>query len=339
MRRQSGFSLAEMMISMAIGLVILAGMATLFVNNSRAADEVEKANRQLESGRFALQTLAIDARNAGYYAEFDPSSIADPAMPDACSVAPASIEAALPLYVQGINNYNTGSPAVTLSCLSDVKTGTDVLVIRRVQTCELGTGNCAPASDGGLFFQASMCNNSSEMLSGTITDHYDMGITTGALTRHKRDCTTVGGTGTLSAMHRFVTHIYYIANNGEEGDRIPTLKRRELGGTTLGFTTVALTEGIENLQIEYGLDVDNDTNSSPDSFTSLPATVADWRDVVALKVSLLARNVNTTNNFTDVKTYTLAGGTTVGPMNDRYKRHVFASMVSLPNPSGRKMPQ
>ena len=333
-RRAAGFSLAEMMISMAIGLIILAGMATLFVNNNRTADEVEKANRQLETGRLALQTLSIDARNAGYYAEFDPINMGlPPSLPLPCSTDLTVIEAALPLVVQGYDNY-ASTMSTTLSCLTGVKIGTDVLVIRRTQTCALGVGNCEAASAGGIFLQASMCNGATELQSTDVANHFDIGTATTDLTRTMRNCTAA------APMYRLVTHIYYIGSDNVTGDGIPTLKRAELGGTTLGFTIVPLAEGVENMQLEYGMDSDasTDLDVAPDSFSSSPATLEDWRDVVSVRISLLARNLTATPTHIDSKSYKL-GSTAVAAANDHYKRHVFESLVSLPNPSGRKMPQ
>ena len=128
-RRQRGFTLVELMIASAIGLLVLAGMATLFVSNSRAQTEIEKANRQIENGRYAIDLLTSDLRNAGYYGEFDPSRMPDPAaLPDPCDTDLADIRAALPLSVQGFNNAEDKSVA----CLTDLKPGTDIVVVRRV---------------------------------------------------------------------------------------------------------------------------------------------------------------------------------------------------------------
>ena len=240
--RAHGFSLAELMIAMAIGLLILAGMTSLFVKNSRAQTRVERANRQIENGRFAVDTIATDLRNAGYYGEYDPTELASPSQPpDPCALTVAALKAALPLHVQGYDASET-----LPSCVLDAKSGTDVLVVRHTRACVKGDANCDTDDPDGPLFQASLCNSPSELGSGTLTDHYALDIDTAQLTRHQRDCTQTAGTGTLAVKRRLLTHIYYIANNDNPNDGIPTLKRVEVRvvNGALGLTTVPLAEEI-----------------------------------------------------------------------------------------------
>ena len=332
---QRGFTLAELMISITLGLMILAGMTTLFVNNTRAQGEIEKANRQVENGRFAVSLITGDLRNAGFYGEFDPQAIDTPAaLPDPCALKVAALKAALPLHVQGVDNVGTANVP---GCINDVRAGTDVLVVRHTRTCVVGEGNCEPASAGGPFFQASLCNNPSELDSGDVNDHYALALTTGGMTRHRRDCSQTAGSGTPAPTRVYETHIYFVANNGTPGDGIPTLKRAELGTVAgaLGMTVVPLVEGIENLQIEYGIDTGSD--GVPDVYGAAPATPGNWRNTVAVKLYLLARNHTPSPGYTDTKSYQL-GANTVAAAGDRYKRHVFQAVVNLPNPAGRKQP-
>ena len=60
-----GFSLVELMVSLAIGLVLVAGLATLFADSSRTGAEIDKSMRQIENGRYAVdllsETLALRA--------------------------------------------------------------------------------------------------------------------------------------------------------------------------------------------------------------------------------------------------------------------------------------
>src|SRR5262249_12102746 len=118
--------------------------------------------------------------------------------------------------------------------------------------------------------------------------------------------------------------------------QIPTLKRAELqAGGTWGVTP--LVEGIENMQIEYGRDTNGD--GYPDVFTAKPATVAEWAQVVAVRINLLARNTETTPGFTDTKTYTLGNDRNGSAYNvtpgGSYRRHNYRELVRLQNVSQR----
>jgi type IV pilus assembly protein PilW len=330
-RRARGFTLPELMVAVTIGLLILAGMTTLFVRNSRAQAEVEKANRQVENGRFGIDLITTDLRNAGYYGEFDPTPLDTPAaVPDPCANSLAALAAALPLHVQGYDSGDT-----TPVCVQDQRAGTDILVVRHTRPCVVGDSYCQEDVSGPLF-QASLCNNQSELDSSSITAYFRLDTDASKLDRHKRDCTTKADT------RRYETHIYFVANNDNDGDGIPTLKRAELrlgADGTLGFVTVPLVEGIENMQLEYGIDTDGD--GQPDMFTPAPGTADNWRGAMSVRISLLARNTEATPGYIDKRKYVLghlADGTdnVIAAANDAYKRHVFQTLVLMPNPIGRK---
>ena len=50
-RAMRGMSLIELMVALAIGLILVAGLATLFANSSQSGNELEKSIRQMENGR------------------------------------------------------------------------------------------------------------------------------------------------------------------------------------------------------------------------------------------------------------------------------------------------
>ena len=248
-----------------------------------------------------------------------------------------------------------------MSCLTDLKAGTDVIVVRRTSTCVAGTTGCDALSDGAFYyFQASLCNpvEGTAELAGAVTDQYRLNTAVASLDRHKRTCTSTGcdcTTPPLAEIRRYHTDIYYIANSSvTSGDGIPTLKRAELTGS--GFTIVPLVEGIENLKLEYGIDADktpavpgvNELNGMPDIYTADPDTynctaplvcsagISNWLNITAVKIYLLARNTEPSPGYTDTKTYKLDGATTVAAQNDAFRRHVFTTTVKLVNVSGHR---
>lgn len=331
---QAGFTLVELMVASAIGLIILVALGVVFLSSIRSRNEIELASQQIENGSYAVEMLVSDLRNAGYFAELDPSVLVTPAvMPDVCATTSANLKTALPLHVQGYD----GSASVP-TCLSDVRNGTDILVVRRASTCVAGVANCDASSVAGTYFQASLCNSATELASSSSSDFYALSTDTTSLNRHKKDCTT------LANISRYRTNIYFVANNDNSGDGIPTLKRAELGAG--GFTIVPLVEGIENLQIEYGIDTNVD--GAPDAFNADPSSYAGcaaggsdcWRKVVSAKINILARNTKATRGYVNNNTYTL-GLTAAGASNnvviggDSFKRHAYQSVVRLNNPAGR----
>ncbi|MGE3349746.1 MAG: PilW family protein [Ramlibacter sp.] len=344
-RKSRGLSLVELMVTIAIGMLIVGAMAILFANNSRSRAELEKTSQKIENGRYALDVMASDIQNAGYFAEFEPRVLALPTdKPDACATDVASLTAALRVHVQGKGDVS----ASALSCISDVKPGTDIVVIRRVSGCVAGVAGCADLASGDVRFQASSCNDPAELGSGVVANSFRLDTATSTLTLTRRDCATTAD------VRRFLVRIYYVSNNDKAGDGIPTLKRAEL--TAGAFVPVSLVQGVENMQVEYGLDTDG--NGAPDVYTpapdgylactnaTSPTCVEHWASAVTARISLLSRNIEPTAGHVDTKSYVLGkkpdgtGGISgtdnvVGPMNDAFKRSVFEAVIRFQNPAGR----
>lgn len=324
--RQQGSSLIELMIATTLGLIILAGTTAIFARNSRTHDEIRKANQQIENGRYAAALMTEDFRNAGYLAEFDPSKLPTPASADPCATDLPSLRAGLAVPVQGINNAVTPP-----SCISDMKAGSDIVVMRRVNACAVGDADCEPLLTDAVYLQASGCNSATELGSGNPDTYVVLDRDRAALNRTKIDCVTP------APLHQYQVNIYFIAQNMKPGDGIPTLKRAELG--TAGFSIVPLVEGIENLQVEYGIDSLTSPTGMAAMFTGEPASLDEWRRTVSARIHLLARNLDPSAGFVDTKTYSIGADAIYTPSGTAasFKRHVFDAAVRVNNTSGRNL--
>ena len=325
-RRQIGLSLIELMVSMTLGLIVLSGVLVVFVNSSAARNEVERTSRQIENGRYASELLTDDLRMAGFYGELDSSSFAvGGTLPDPCSLDATVWKDWIGLHTQGVDAASLSSS----NCpMTNYVTGTDVLVVRRARTCIAGSANCDAANTAGMpYLQVSRCVDQS-------ATPYVLGVEgTATFDRQAKTCLTTA----LADKRHYYVRVYFVAtDNG-----IPTLKRAELtsvSGATQ-FQIVPLVEGIQNLQFVYGVDTTGD--GAPDEYVADPGTPARWKDVVTVQFHILARNLEESSSYTDTKTYTLgkdsAGNAiTVGPFNDKYRRHVYTGLVRIVNPAGRR---
>jgi len=330
--RAAGFSLVELMVSMAIGLMLLATLLVVFANASSARGELERSSRQIENGRYAVELLSDDLRVAGYYGEVNVGALAAPAvLPDPCSTVAADWAAAMPVHVQGYDG-GAGAPA----CVpADIKANTDILVVRRVKTCIAGVAGCEPEIAGKPYVQSSLCNT--EMTPYVVGP---LGTTAFPLTR--KNCTSP------AVLRQYLVNVYFISANNRAGQSIPTLMRLELTGSTIA--QVPLVEGIEEMNVEYG--IDNDGDGQPDAYTADPGiytyagctvctAVNNWSNVVTAQLHLLARSPELSPGYIDTKSYSLgpdAAGNeiTVGPKKDGYRRHVYTAMVRIVNPAGRR---
>lgn len=326
-----GFSLVELMVALTIAGVLLLGMSAYFVNSSRNFSETERTSRQIENGRYASSLLAEDIRHAGFYGEVGnvvnlpvSSAIALPAnVPSICVFSLANVKAALSLPIQGLDE-----PGTTPSCLPDYVSGTDILVIRRANTTTVSSASVGATTS--YYTQTAFCATANPLF---IVDQSGFTLT-------EKDCTTV------RPVRQLHTYIYYIAkcSIGTNADGtckstdplLPTLKRAEptSNGT---FLYTPLVEGIEDLQIEYGLDTSGD--GVADTYKASPASVLEWSEVAAIRLHILARNADASPGFTDTKTYQLGlnadGSVNSSTPGGSYRRHAYTEVIRVQNPSQR----
>lgn len=335
---QRGLSLIELMISITLGLIILSALATMFVNQSRARSELDKSNRMIDNGRYALELLSDNLKLAGFYGNYAPASGVPTASPDPCNLTTINTEPDnLDVLLHHVQGYNAGAVASQIAGLpvacsftyttgSDetLNPGSDILVLRRVSTATpiaAASAAAAPNSANTVYLQVSNCSTDT---SGS----YQIAIGSSDFTDfHDKDCTT------SVSLRPLMVQAYFVSPDNNVGDDIPTLKRLELDQATGAFVTTPLVEGIEYMQIEYGLDADAD--GAADSYIAGPV-LADWPNIVSIEINIIARNIETTAGYTDTKSYPLGSAGTFGPFNDNYKRHAYTQVVRLVNPSSRR---
>jgi len=374
-RSHSGFSLIELMIAMTIGLLLLAGLTTIFVNSSNASRELQKTSQQIENGRFAIDVISTDLRLAGFYGHLhDMNAITQPAAaPDPCESADVTkLREGMWYPVQGYRGTihasgpasDTAASGLSAACAAiltaaNLKKGSDVLVVRRADTNALLPTDIP---DQDVFYlqasgtQAEIQQGRSVATIAVGTDHNAKGgISIISLSN-------LAVTPPASPIRKYKVHIYFVApcSSGSDtvagvtgvckasDDAIPTLKRLELKQSGI-ISIVPLVEGIDYLKVEYGVDTAPSATSpvtgyvgdgTVDSYTQAPA---DWKTVIAAKVYLLARNTEQTTGFTDLKTYKLGADasdnyTVPAPTgtNANFKRHVYSAAVQLVNAAGRR---
>ena len=325
-RSQSGFSLTELFIAIAIGLIVLASLTTFFVSTSSNRREIDRSSRQIENGRFAVDVLRQEIRLAGFYADIDTSAV-NWQTPDPCEIATANIGVqALPGNQLPVAFFGYATDAAPPSCIAPVdrEPGTEILVIRRFNTEPVTPGS---AVAGSPYVQISRCANDSTLTPWVYAD----GGNAGTFSLRQIDC--VG----RAPVWRVRVVIFYVrAYSLTVGDGVRTLVRIDLDGSAPGsLRTSELVEGIRDLRFEYG--VDTNTDGAPDEWrtcdSSNPCAVAQWSQVTAVRMHVLAENLENTIGYTDKKEYRL-GPVTVGPFNDMRKKNVFTSLATAYNRAG-----
>ena len=348
-RHQAGLTLIEFMVSIVIGMLMIAALATLIASQSSTRADIDKSGRMIENGRYAAQTVANDLQMAGYWGELGNQPAAPAALPDPCSVTAADLEAAMGVHVQGYDAPAT-LPASLAVCVKNHKPGTDVLVVRKADPDMRGvlTGiaiDLSKVTAGQVYLQTGMDASGVTLTSVLAVGNSSATTNATNFALKKKDRVAIAN------LRKVVVNIYFISKcsvevggsctDADGGNPIPTLKRVELiaaAGAT-AQTTVTVAEGIENLQVDYGVDTDSDGAPNGADLNGSTLTVAEWPNVMTLKVHLLARSTEVTAGFLDTKTYFMGtAGAVVPAVAERgYKRHLFVQSIRLTNPSSRRV--
>ena len=342
-RAQGGFSLIELMIAVALGLVILAALTTFFVQTSANRAEMERNTRQIENGRYAIDTVREDLTLAGFYADLAPGVVPAWTVNDACPANMAALGFALaPAYSAPVPIFGyalgAGAPG---GCLLNLAANNDVLVIRRFNTEAITpAAAAAPAASAHWYIQISECSEDDPLVPFVVAAG-NAGTGPGGFDRKKLSCGA-----TLADLWRLREQVYYLRTCSvcdPVPDGIPTLWRAEIDPANsnivgLPMKTQPVVEGIEAMRVDYG--IDNTGDGLPDLWSRCePCDATAWSNVTAAKLYFLARNLETTRGYLDTKTYSLGLWGDYGPMNDEYKRHVYSAQVVLPNRTGPREPQ
>lgn len=329
-RASAGFSLVELMIAMTIGLLLLTVLAALFSDSTAGRNALERVTRLTENSRFAADVIGDDIRHAGFYGNFMPPTNAVYQDPPPCTWSTVDVtqigwdpNQPAPLYPAQLMGFDDPGPAVpALGCLPDRVPDTDVLVIRRVSATAIAG---AAASLQNVYVQASQCINDPVLLRVSNT-------------AAQFDLRTAACDNTLLApVRRYFVRVYYVASCNEcsPSDGIRTLRRLEFIDGAM--RVVPLAEGVENFQVEYAFDTNND--GTPE--TLLTSTTAGttptsfWANVVAVRLHLLLRSTEPGGN-TSPSVYDLGPGHNAETCPANFKCRLLTTTLRLNNVAGRR---
>jgi type IV pilus assembly protein PilW len=336
-RNMRGFSLVELMVAMTLSLVLLAGALSILYSSRLTYSENDRVARIQEAGRTSVEMILRDVRAAG----FNGCSRQDPTKFNNGLNANTNT---LWNFGQPILGYNaTGAgwaPVIDAANVPSATTGSDVLVVRTARQGQpLFRTNAATADptapisvdrDVGATLPVGQTVVISDCEYASV--FAVTGVGPGASATTAMLAHAVGGTpgnATNSITSDFLidsivtpidTVIYYVRPSTSGVG--PALWQK-VGNAA----PVPLVEGIENLQIQYGVDTDNDfvvnqyVNASP---------AVNWNNVVSLTLALLIRSETETGVERDQQIYNLLG-TALGPFNDRRQRTIYSTTVVFRN--------
>ncbi|HEX4870847.1 MAG TPA: PilW family protein [Nevskiaceae bacterium] len=367
---QRGLSLIELMISLTLGLLVLIAIGSLFLQSQRSYRQNDLRAGLQDQARYALAELSRELAMAGYWGGVYGADVIAPNPADANPLNDAtSASVGLPpsldcgaaadqpwaLLAQPRLEFHDQTDATAVEdrwrCIGDWRPGTDVVALRRVSAQTAARYEAGAASVSLLPHHFYLQTNATQ---GSLIRWPGVAAGLPAATDEPL----------LPPMrfHRYLPRIYFIRNHlRQAGDGIPSLCRKTLcdsgfsgaadpeqarceGGaaSAAGIYSECIAEGVEDLQLSWGLDSDGD--DAVDRYTDTPSPQELREQVVLVQLHLRVRSREGDPAHLDRHRYELGNAVPFEPLavddgdlpaaqqaRHQYRR-VYSTTIKLQNP-------
>lgn len=331
---QKGMTLIELLIAMAISTVLLGGLVEVYVGSKQSYNLAEESSRLQENGRFAIDILTREIRNADFwgclrkpsesgslYNNLDTTNAAyDPSQHEfGESVAGVDGGGDAPDSISFGGAYGKG-----INVTQQMVQSSGVIMVNNDNGLEQGDIIILSDCSRGDIFQVSNANPGG---TGTVVHN------TGAVTApgNVSDPSITGCNGAnahcLSKVYGTDAQVYetrrvgYDIQPGASGAN--GLFRTENGQSN------EIIENVENMQILYGENTDNDPFHTPDRYVTATDLGANASNAITVRLALLLRGTRDVLPQATAQNHQLLDA--VVATNDRRLYRVFTTTITIRN--------
>lgn len=326
LRHETGLTLVELMVALAIGSFLIIGAIQIY-NQSRQAFVVnESIARVQETAQFAMDTIEADLRMASNWGRNSRGLAVEGR---SLVGAPNPTGLTVPAPTCGDDwAFDLGRPidgsdnSYSLDCAASGGTAdnSDVITVRRASV------QAVAPEPGRLQIQ-------STRIQGEL---FETGAVPAAFLPVTEDpITKLSSSGT----HNLMVNSYYVSPTSTLIPGVPTLRRKTLTvrNGTPSIEDQEVAPGIENIQLQLGIDVDQD--NTVDRYVNPGDPVYNPADsdayipgvrVLTARVWLVVRSVTTEFGLRDGRNYQPANAN-MGQMNDSFRRLQISKTILLRN--------
>ena len=335
-----GWTLVELLVAMALGLLIIAGIGQIYLAAKRSY-EIQNSIAQLqEVGRYATEVLSQDIRRAGYWGLMTLNTVdlaadsggkkfpTETKTPDeTCPSGNADWGRMITRKVVGLNDSAAG-----YDCLGTNWKRGDILTVRYADPSPVTAYDpdalyvrTAPLEASLVFGNPTSCPPGTSGCILNLFNYVDNDI---------------ADSGNYD--YKVVAHAYYVTDSStatqcgnSSAPALPALARETLSSapSSPGFPVKSeLVTGVEQLQFQYGVDTDpSDTSRSVNQYMNADTvgTTGNWSKVRSVRFWVLIRGDCPDGGYTDNSTYNM-GDVSYTP-NDHFRRTLYTSTVTLRN--------
>ena len=321
---QTGLSLIEIMIALLISVFLLGGVLQIFLGSKQTYRMQEALSRLQENGRFALDFLAKDIRMAGFLGCNSQATLINK-LKTLAGTDNYFLYHSFDKAIEGFESTSTTawSPAINAAITSPLG-GSDIITIRRaddqsftvtthvvdtaantsaltldatattanLQSARFLTSASPPANHCAIAI-VSDCSAAAifqvSAVAGSVLSNNTGATGTGGMACEPDNLTNdLGKTYVNGQVYPINTISFFVRNNPLTGsNQKPSLYRRiDSNGAE------ELVEGIENMQILYGVDTDMPFNGPNYYVSADKVTNADWPKVVSTRITLTVRTID-----------------------------------------------
>ncbi len=339
-RKQHGLSLIELLVSLAIGGFLIIGAVTMQSQTRKTFAVNEQSARLQETARYVISVIEPEIQLAGLFGfsnnpagmrytlaggdkfasdmRIGKASVSPPAVLDSCGVNYV-------LDVAQTVQADNGSWTMSCGAQGGGKSGTtDVLMLRRSGTESVA----ASASKFQLYTNRLVPFDQRLFMSSTAP---------GTLTAG------------LAEVRDLIFETYYVSVNSDARVGLPALRLKQLStdGTTPTWLDQEVIRGVEDIQVEFGVDPGQDQNGDgiPDDasndgmadlvngdskmYVAPDNAYAKSGQIVSVRFWVRVRAEEPEQGFRNTRTYSYAG-INYTP-NDQYRRVLMSRTVFLRN--------
>ena len=343
----AGFSLIELMVSMAIGLLMVGAALTAYVSSSGASKMAEAQSRMNEDAQAALSILSQQIRMAGnnpYQSNRTDESHRNPvygSTPTFTIAASTVIFAVIPPSTFALSHFEIQGCNSKFTNISNISNPDEL-------TCNFNAASASPNSIA-ISYEADTYNT----IPTTKTILNPRGLPTDCLGNALEAVTAevpmltvpapAAAPPTLSASDvKLALVTYYVADNRFYIDTSANTLAPSLYCKGNSGTPQPLVENIENLQFLYGV-IPSSTEITPpfgyltasavtDSSTAIPDRAVKWKNIKTVRICVVVRS-ETAFLVSDNASanYIQCDGTLNTTNTDRRLRRAYSTTVALRN--------
>ena len=318
-RQQAGLSLIELMVALVIGSLLLLGATSLLINNKRIYQTQDQLGRMQENARFAVQRMFHDISMAGYFG---------------CTGAAGVITNNLKNLATGGANYDVSHPVegfdnATRNWLPSGRTfsripartptpGTDGITVRGMSGMSYYLDSASPITSqtddvkvvipAAMELDQAIETNDVVMLADCKgADIFQVtAVTPNTGNKTLTLAHAMSGDNKTASLHKLYQDYEnrYTGANKKSVAKVAKLNVSRYyiapgskGGASLYRNNEELVEGVQDMQLLYGINSATDDNATPDAYVNAAGVGTDWSKIVSVKITLTFEPVD--KNYAD----------------------------------------